>query len=235
MNIFITGGNRGIGLEFVKQFVSEGNTIFASYRNPNGISELESIKATYPNNLHFISLEVSNLESVQNCYNIISSQISELDLLINCAGIISGGSQRNYPLGTMAAEDIQHVFSVNAISPLRICEQFLPLLEKSDMPRIVNISSKMGSIGLKTITGNYSYCASKSALNMFSKMMAIDLRQKNITVLTFHPGWVRTDMGGQNAEISPSESISGMITAIFSHTLEDSGKFLDWTGKELPW
>lgn len=235
MNIFITGSNRGIGLEFVKQFVSEGNSIFASYRDPKSISELKSLQTKYPQSLHLIPLEVSDLESIKNCYSAISSKISHLDILINCAGIISGGNQRDFPLGSLDIEDIQRVFVVNAISPLRIIEQFLPLLEKADLPRIINISSKMGSIGLKKNSSNYSYCASKAALNMFSKMLAIDLQEKNITILTFHPGWVQTDMGGKNADIAPSDSVSGIITAIFNHTIEDSGKFLDWTGKELPW
>ncbi|MFX0061761.1 MAG: SDR family oxidoreductase [Candidatus Hermodarchaeota archaeon] len=235
MIIFITGTNRGLGLEFVKQYLKRGEDVIATCRKPDKAVELQSLKNHYNEKLTILQLEVTNQKSRDEAYEKVKQKFKKIDFLINNAGIRSGGEKNSYTLGELHKEDIGKVFQVNSISPLLLIEKFLDLVEKSDTPKIINITSGLGSIGRKTMIFRYSYCASKSALNMFSKMMSIELKSKGIIVLALHPGHVKTDLGGSYAPLLPQQSISGMIKVIDSLTLEDTGKYLDWQRNEIPW
>ena len=135
----------------------------------------------------------------------------------------------------MYKEDVDKVFKVNSTGPVLVSEKFLDLIEKGNNPKIINITSGLGSITNKQWVFRYSYCASKEALNMLSKLMSLELKEKGIIVIPLHPGHVKTDLGGYQAPLDPTVSITGMIKVIDSLTMEDTGKYLSWNGNELPW
>ncbi|MFX1253356.1 MAG: SDR family oxidoreductase [Promethearchaeota archaeon] len=233
--ILVTGSSRGLGLEFVKQYLEKGDFVIASSRNPHKSSTLKELKSHYSENLIIIKLDVSKREERDEAFDMISKQVNDLDLLINNAGIISGDEKNPSVLGEIYKEDFGKVLLVNSISPLLMSEKFLPLLEKGKNAKIVNITSMNGSIAKRTVGGKYSYATSKAALNMITKIMSNDLREKGITTLAIHPGWIKTDMGGEEAPLEKEEPISMIIDLIEKTNLSHSGKFLDWQGNEIPW
>ncbi len=230
--VLITGANRGLGFEFVKQYLASGDEVIATYRENNDISELLKLRDSFQNHLTLVPMDVSNPESRENAHNAVKAKFDSLDILINNAGMTG---KRHLSLGNLHEEDMLRVFEVNSISPLLMTEKFLDLLREGSNPRVVNISSLMGSIAHRQNKSNFSYCASKAALNMFSKLLSNSLREVKIIVLPMHPGWVKTRMGTQEAPIEPEKSISGMIRVIESLTIADSGKFLEWTRNEVMW
>jgi NAD(P)-dependent dehydrogenase (short-subunit alcohol dehydrogenase family) len=235
MRILITGANRGLGYEFVKQYLDRGDEVIAGTRDPQNAEMLGTLEGKYNNLLALYQLDVTDLNSIQTMREDVETRFESLDLLINNAAIISGGSKKTYPLGEFHSENIAEVFNVNAIAPLMMVEEFAEILSRGEGAKIINITSMMGSIGSRTGASYYSYCASKSALNMFSRLLSFDLKNMGIIVLALHPGHVKTDMGGSAAPLFPEESIRGMISLIDSITEADSGKFLDWEGGEIPW
>lgn len=233
--VVITGANRGIGLELTKQLVRKKYKVIATCRKPEKAEELRKIKKQNEEYIDIIQLDVTDKESREKAVEEIEKITSKVDVLINNAGIIAGGTRRNIPFGELYKEDFVKVFKTNSIAPVLLTEKLFNLLQKAEKPRVVNISSQMGSITLKSYGGEYSYSASKAALNMFTKLMANDLRSQNIIVISMHPGWVKTDMGGPAAPITPEESAKGIINVIEKLSLPDSGKFFDYLGHELPW
>jgi len=233
--IFITGASRGLGLEFAKQYLKRGEKVFASCRNPEKATSLQQLKEKYKENLQIIKLDVSDEEGRNTAFEGISKETDSLDLLINNAGIISGNEQESYTFGEIYKEDFSQVFLINSIAPLLMSERFLPLLEKSSDSKIVNISSQNGSISERNSGGKYSYASSKAALNMITKILSYDLKDKGITALSVHPGWIKTDMGGEHAPLEVEEPISQIIRLIDTRNISESGKFLDREGNEMPW
>jgi NAD(P)-dependent dehydrogenase (short-subunit alcohol dehydrogenase family) len=235
LRVLITGTNRGLGLEFVKQLLARGEEVIATCRKPEEAGKLHELKKKFGESLTICKLDSSIQDSVNNAFDTIKQKIPSLDLLINNAGIISGDNNRHHAFGDLYAEEIKKTFQVNTIGPVLIMQMFFPLLKKGNNPKIANISSRMGSISLKGGSSTYSYDASKAALNMFSKALAYNLKSEKISVLILHPGWVKTDMGTQRASITPQMSVKGMIRVIDAASLSDSGKFLDWEGNVIPW
>ena len=235
MRILITGANRGLGYEFVKQYLDRGDEVIAAARDPKNAETLETLEQKHDNFLALYQLDVKDMKSIQAMRENVERRFESLDLLINNAAIISGGSNRTYPFGELHSENIAEVFKVNTIGPLMMAEEFAELLSRGESAKIINITSKMGSIGSRTGASYYSYCASKAALNMFSRLLSFELKERDIIVLALHPGHVKTDMGGSAAPLMPEESIRGMISVIDSITEGDSGKFFDWEGGVIPW
>ncbi len=233
--IFITGASRGLGLEFSKQYLERGDTVIASCRNPEKAEALKDLKSIFPDNLTIVQLDVVDEQSRNDVFTNIEKEFDAIDILINNAGIISGNESESSVLGEIYKEDFRKVFSVNTIAPLLMSEKLLPLLEKSSNAKIVNISSQNGSIALRSVGGKYSYAASKAALNMVTKVLSNDLKDKGIITLAIHPGWIKTDMGGSNAPLEIEEPISQIISLTDKSSLNESGKFLDREGKEVPW
>jgi len=221
----ITGSNRGIGLEFVRQYAADGWRVFATCRNPRGAKELAAISG---------DVKVHGLD-VADDYQVaaLAKSLSDvpIDLLINNAGI-SGPED---VFGKTAANDWLEVLRVNTIAPLHVVEQFIGSLEAGQRKLIVNITSRMGSIADNNGGGSYIYRTSKAALNMVAKNMAQDLKGRRMIVVLFHPGWVKTDMGGPHALIAPKASVAGMRAKIAALTPADSGKFFNYDGQPLPW
>jgi NAD(P)-dependent dehydrogenase (short-subunit alcohol dehydrogenase family) len=237
-NILITGGSRGIGLEFARQYLGQGHRVFAASRTPEKSGELQKLKAEFDDRLSIHQLDTSVESSRRQLFQQLSKEIEGLDLLINNAGIASGNEKRRYRFGDLDQDDLCRCLLVNAVAPLLVTQTFFPLLERGTRPIVVNISSSSGSIAQKRAGGDtgYGYSASKTALNMMTKMLSYELREVGIIVVSFHPGWVRTTMlYCENAPLEPSKSIGGMMRVIESLEIKDSGRFLDWQGNELPW
>lgn len=232
--ILITGSSRGLGYEFTKQYLSQGQQVIATCRKPELANNLHLLKDKYPGQLGIIPLDVSQDASIAEALTKVNKLTSTLDILINNAGI---GSRKN--LQELTFKDLTNVFLTNAAAPLFVARAFLPLLAKSERPMLANITSRLGSITLQkgemASTGSYDYNASKAALNMLVAMLANELKPQNIIVLAQSPGWARTDMGREEAPNSAEEVVTGMIKLFSRATLEDTGKFYEWTGQELPW
>lgn len=230
--VFITGANRGIGLEITRQCLERGSHVFASCRQPDEAKDLNELKTEYADKLIILQLDVTNQVEIDNAVEAVQAEISGLDVLYNNAGInLSGEAQ-----GSLEAATMLNVLHVNSVAPILIAQSFLKLLKAGTDPKIISISSQLGSITQKSSTrSSYSYSASKAALNMFSRMLAIDVQATGITTIVIHPGWVKTDMGGEHAPVKVSESVRGILQVADDLTLQDTGRFLAWDGSEIPW
>lgn len=229
--VFITGANRGIGLEFVRQFLALGDLVFAGCRNPESATELHMLAKSYDGRLLILAQDLINQETIGTSYKFAKNTVDGIDILINNAGIFPSGDT----LSNLNQKNLIHTFHVNAVGPIIVTKLFLNLLKSGLHPKIVNISSDAGSLKNKTEGGYYSYSISKAALNMFTRTLANDLRTEEIIVIAIHPGWVQTDMGSKNAKLTPSESVNGMVKLINKLTLNDTGKFYTYDGGEYPW
>ena len=223
--VFITGANRGIGLEFARQYAADGWRVLAACRNPRGAKELAGL----PGDVRVHALDVIDEYQLPALAKSLNDEA--IDILINNAGV--GGFDDSF--GNTPTNEWIETLRINAIAPVHVAEQFLPHLERGQRRLIVKITSKMGSIADNSSGGSYSYRTSKAALNMVAKSMAHDLKGKRIIVVVFHPGWVKTDMGGSQALLPPKASVSGMRAKIATLTAADSGKFFNYDGKPLPW
>jgi NAD(P)-dependent dehydrogenase (short-subunit alcohol dehydrogenase family) len=223
--VFITGANRGIGLEFARQYAADGWRVLAACRSPRGAKELAGLSG----DVRVLALDVIDEYQLPALAKSLNDEA--IDVLINNAGV--GGFDDSF--GNTPTNDWLEAIRVNAIAPVHVAEQLLPHLERGQRRLIVNITSKMGSIADNSSGGSYSYRTSKAALNMVTKSMAQDLKGKRIIVAVFHPGWVKTDMGGPQALLPPKASVSAMRAKIATLTAADSGKFFNYDGKPLPW
>lgn len=221
--VLVTGANRGIGLEFARQLDALGYTVIGTARSPEKAAELKEL------GVRIEQLDVVSDESVAALAKRLGD--TKIDILINNAGMF----ERNHQ--TLAKVDfavMERTFAVNSVGPMRVTRALMPNLQNGTGKTIVNISSQMGSVG-KNGGGHYSYRASKAALNQLTVTLARELDDDGFTCVVMHPGWVRTDMGGENATYSTEESASGMIMVIQGLTTGDNGRFLDLKGEELPW
>ncbi len=229
--VLVTGSNRGIGLGLVREFLVQGDRVFATCRSPEMASELNQLQQKHAELLTVMPLEVTNKAAIESVINVVKGFSNRLDILVNNAGV--GGGEN--PLGELSEDNLVQTFRVNAVAPLMLVQALLPLLKRGDRPIIANVTSRMGSIADNKSSGSYAYRASKAALNMINKNLAIDVADKGIISVVIHPGWVQTDMGGRSAHITVEESARGIIEVIDGLTLKDSGRFLVWDGSELPW
>jgi len=235
-DILITGGSKGIGLEFTRQYLHQGCRVFAASRKPDESEALQQLQILYDDRLVIYTLDVADDGSRRDLFQALTSETEKLDVLINNAGVISGNERFSYAFGNLQQDGLCRVLLVNSVAPLMMAEGVFPLLEKGSKPMVVNISSDNGSISMRNSGGKYGYCTSKAALNMITKILSFDLREHGILVLSIHPGWVQTPMTrNEEAPLTPAESIEGMLQVIESLKMEDSGRFLDWQGNVIPW
>ncbi len=227
----VTGASRGIGLEFTRQLLERGDQVFAACRQPDAAAGLQALKARHGDRLVIIQLDVSDPASITASHDAVTRHTESLDVLINNAGI-SGGAE---PLGTVTQETLIANYKVNAAGPILMAQQYLDLIKAGEAKKIVNLSTGISSISHRESGGMYSYTASKTALNMLNKDLSIDVAGFGITSIVLDPGWVKTDMGGPNAWITPMESVTGILKVIDSLTLEQSGKFFHYSGSEITW
>ncbi len=227
--ILITGANRGIGLEFCKQYLQKQYQVYACCRNINTANELIKLKANNPDQLSIVPLDVDSEASINELKNHVGQQ--PIDIVINNAGIFTANKNND----TFDANAWQKFFMINSIAPYLISQKLLENCQNSSLKKIINITSELGSIGENTDGLNVAYRASKAALNAITKSLAVQNTIKKMMIIAIHPGWVRTDMGGTNAPISPEESVSAIINQIEKLTPEDTGKFYSYNGREIPW
>jgi len=228
--VLITGANRGIGLELTRQYLKKQARVLAACRTPETAQSLSELKHSNPETLQVYPLEVTDEHSVKTLAE--SVRIETIDVLINNAGI-SGGEHQD--LKEMDFSRWALTLAVNTISPFRVTVALLDNLRRSRKPRVITLSSQLGSMLRETSAGYYAYRSSKAAVNKVMQGLAVDLRPENIIVCPVHPGWVQTDMGGSKADLTVGESASGLIRLIDRLKLSDSGHFLKWNGEEHPW
>ncbi len=228
--ILVTGANRGLGLGLVKKFLENDEKVICTTRNLSKSRELISCKEKYNDNLEICELDLLDKESP----NILSNFLGDkpIDLFINNAGVIGHSAQH---FKSVSLNHWIDVLKVNLISPLLITQSIIKNVEKSSEGKIYFISSKVGSIEDNKSGGMYIYRSSKTALNQVVKSLSIDLKPLGISVISLHPGWVRTEMGGPNALISVEESVNGMIDVISNTSIINSGQFINYDGTRLPW
>tara|TARA_Y100000592_G_scaffold95396_1_gene161829 strand:+ start:478 stop:1194 length:717 start_codon:yes stop_codon:yes gene_type:complete len=224
--VLITGASRGIGLELTRQFLEQGYNVVSTYRN-RASPELTALSKSASLNLY--SLEVTDINSIAELANALSNL--SIDVLINNAGVIGPDEQA---LETIELDGWMHTFAVNTIAPVMVSRALLGSLKKSSNPRIIAVSSQMGALSRQS-TGMYAYRSSKAALNKAMQVLALELSDSGIIVCPIHPGWVKTDMGGPNADISVSQSAQGITNLVRNLKMKQSGKFLTWQGEEHAW
>lgn len=223
--VLITGANRGIGLEFTRGYADDGWAVHACCRHPEKAKDLKAVAG------EVISHRLDVTDGLQVASLARELADTPIDLLINNAGIY--GPRTGF--GDTDYDDWLEVFRVNTLAPMRMVERFADLVAKSERKLIVNISSKMGSVTENNSGDAYIYRSSKAALNMVTKGLSVELAEKGVTVITFHPGWVQTDMGGENAAVPTTESVAGMRAVIGRATHADTGTFFNYDGSKLPW
>ena len=259
----VTGANRGIGLEFVRQLLVRGEHVVATCRNPGAATALNTLAGEYPGRLHVLPLDVADEKSRARLLRelpLVLGEDSRLDLLLNNAGVLHSGERA----GQVEAAMLEDSLHTNAIGPFLLAQALTPWLRvaaaggagldagrqasqsehrltgQADVPAlrgavVANLSSIMGSIGNSNEFRSPSYCASKAAQNMLSVQLAHALAPQGIVVLALHPGWVQTEMGGASATVSVRESVRALLQVIDGATPVQSGSFVDWRGDCLPW
>ncbi len=235
----VTGAARGLGLALVRQLLERGDRVFAAARGGSEREELRELRRAHPDSLVPIALDVSDPQSIAESVNEVRKHTDALDLLINNAGIASGqggsSSTAPEPLGRVEQGNSLQVFAVNTVGPLLMVQAHKGLLARAKAPRVVNVTSRMGSIEDKSSTGYYSYSASKAALNMVNKILSRELSREGIVTIVVHPGWVQTDMGGGHATLLPEESAAALIRLVSALSEKDNGAFFSYDGSPLPW
>ncbi len=226
--VLITGANRGIGLEFVRQYAADGAQVFACCRNPDGANDLNAL-AGADGDVTVLKLDVADEASIAAARRQVGD--APIDILINNAGVLLNKDE------TIEKTDYaawMRSFEINVLGPFRVISAFKDNVAKSDARKIMTLSSQMGSIG-DASGGYYTYRSTKAGANMVMKALANDLSAEGIVVLPVHPGWVKTDMGGSGAMIEASESVAGLRAVLDAATPESTGRFYRFDGKEAPW
>lgn len=224
----VTGANRGIGLEFVKQLAERGDAVEATARDLEAAGELAALAKKH-GQVRRHAVDVRDDASVLSMANAIGGDA--VDVLVNNAGVMG----KMTSLENVDLADASATFDANALGPIRVTRALLPNLTKAARPRVAHITSGMGSIGDNTSGGAYAYRMSKAALNMANKSMSIDLSDRGIVSVVVNPGWVQTDMGGGGAPTPVSESVSRMIAIFDELSLTRTGSFIDYRGGTIEW
>ena len=228
----VTGANRGLGLEFVRQLLARGDRVVATCRHPGKATALNALAGEHPGRLHVLPLDVADpraITELQRELALLADDDERLDLLVNGAGVLHSGER----FGRVGAANLDDSFRTNAMGPFLLTQALAPRL--ADGARVANITSQLGSIANTARFGTPSYNISKAAQNMATALLAAALRERGVVVVALHPGWVQTDMGGAGATVTPSDSVAGLLRVIDKSKASDSGRFLDWRGESLPW
>jgi NAD(P)-dependent dehydrogenase (short-subunit alcohol dehydrogenase family) len=228
--VFITGANRGIGLEFTRQYLRDKWSVIATCRHPENANELNSLHDDTSGELIVEKLDITESDQIEAVHEVVSDKLNGLDLLINNAGVY--GEKDGFE--DLSAKDLRQPFDVNCVGSFRVTRAFLDLL-RENRGNVALLTSLMGSIEDNRSGGSNPYRISKAALNMLGKTLAEDYRDEGLYVAILHPGWVRTRMGGPNAKISVEESVSGLREVIARLDADRSGEFYAYDGEKRPW
>lgn len=235
--VLVTGANRGLGLALVRAVLARGDRVVAACRHPGKAYDLNRLAGEHPGRLHVLPLDLTDPKSHHELARELPLVLGDgndagggrIDLLINNAGVLHSGER----FGNVTAVNLEDSFRTNAMGPFLLTQALAPLL--ADGAKVANITSELGSIAGVTRFGTPSYNISKAALNMASVLLKHALADRHVTVLALHPGWVRTEMGGNEATVPPAQSAEGLLRVIDGASFADSGSYLDWHGEPLPW
>jgi NAD(P)-dependent dehydrogenase (short-subunit alcohol dehydrogenase family) len=228
LTVLITGANRGIGLEHCRRFLDQGAKVYAACRAPG--AELLALAQAHPDRLITVAYDAGEASSAKALKAAIGD--TAIDILFLNAGVYGGDNQR---LGAIDPHAFMDTIKINTLAPLLAVDALTENVAQSGRKLIALQSSLMGSIADNGSGGYHAYRASKSALNMLAKGLSVDLAGKGVTVITLHPGWVRTRMGGPNAPVSVEDCVDGQQKILASVTTSQSGSFFDFSGKTLSW
>jgi len=229
-SVLITGANRGIGLEFARQYATDGWRVYACCRDPENAHDLQALKKSPGLNVSLHDMDIDDHAAIDAVAAELAGE--EIDILINNAGV---SGNRAAGIGTMDYQSLTDTLHTNALGPMKVTEAFAENVADSYLKLVVMVSSRMGSVADTTSGGSLIYRTSKAALNMIMKCLALELKLKGLTLVAVHPGWVRTDMGGDAATLTAAESVAAMRTLFYQLRITDSGKFYNYDGLELPW
>jgi len=224
----ITGANRGIGLALVKAYANRRDKVFAAVRHASDRTELDAFAEASRGWVSVVEMDVSDPADIARARRKLEAE--PIDVLINNAGI-SGPDRQSAT--DMDYDGLVETLNVNAIAPLRVANAFLPNV-KAARGKIITLSSQMGTMQSAS-SDSLAYRVSKAAVNKLMRGLATELKPQGIPVLIVHPGWVKTDMGGEGAQLTPEESAAGLLKLVDKLDLASTGKFLSWNGKELAW
>ncbi|UGB28873.1 SDR family oxidoreductase [Metabacillus sp. B2-18] len=232
MKLFITGANRGLGLALTTEAVKRGHTVFAGVRNPQKQSDaINHLCSIFPNKVQLLQLDVADESTCQEAAEKLRAENISLNVIINNAGILD---ERSKTIKEIDIEKVEQTFNINLFGPMRVVKHFLPLLYKGSDSTVINISSEAGSFQ-NAYGGDYPYALSKSALNMFSEQLRKYLKEDEVSVYAVHPGWIKTDMGGEKAPGSPEESAHGIMDIIERKTkINHNSSFINFKGEAIP-
>ncbi|MFA5041663.1 MAG: SDR family oxidoreductase [Bdellovibrionales bacterium] len=238
--VLVTGANRGLGFEFTRQYAAEGWTVIACCRTPSKADALQSLAKANSS----VRIEKLDVDDDKNILALAKKlETVAIDVLINCAGIFSGAGP-NVPstsgdetqrFGSLDSAAWIKVLRTNTIGPVMVAQAFQNHLMKGKGHKLIMISSSMGSIERMDSEGDIAYRTSKAALNAAARNISLSLLDKDITVVCLHPGWVRTDMGGEGADLTPEDSVSSMRRTIAGLKPQDTGHFFTYDVQVLPW
>jgi NAD(P)-dependent dehydrogenase (short-subunit alcohol dehydrogenase family) len=230
MNILITGAGRGLGYELVAEALKQGHGVIAGVRRPDQEqSALSQLAAAYGDKLTIAALDVTDEEGIAALAGSLQEQGRTLGAIINNAAVLSA---RDTTIEALDFQDVLTTMDINLYGPMRVIKHFLPLLTEPE-GSVINISSEAGSI-TNAYANDYPYGISKAGLNMFTQQLHMYVKERGIQVLSVHPGWIQTDMGGAEAPTNPSQSAAGILELIEKRTMpEGHFMFVDYTGKDM--
>jgi NAD(P)-dependent dehydrogenase (short-subunit alcohol dehydrogenase family) len=228
--VLITGANRGLGLEWTRQYLAAGWRVIATCRHPEDATDLHATLGGH-SKAFLYRLDVTDAQDLRSLR--MGLETEPIDVLLNNAGVYL--DKFDPGVGGLHFDAWEASFAVNTLGPARVTETFLDNVARSERRLVVAITSHMGSIAEINSPGAYAYRASKAALNAVMKGMSLELRARGVGVLLLHPGWVRTRMGGPDGPMSPEPSVASMRALVERFTLEQSGSFLRYNGTLIPW
>jgi NAD(P)-dependent dehydrogenase (short-subunit alcohol dehydrogenase family) len=223
----ITGANKGIGLKLAERYAAAGHKVIACCRNPDGASDLKALAG----DVQVEGVVVGDDASVADLKGRLGDQ--PIDLLINNAGM-AGPAPDQQSAAQMDYAGWMETFNVNTMGPLRMVQAFRPNMAVAGSAKAVTITSQMGALSLD-MPVMYAYCSSKAAVNKVMRMYAADAKRDGIAVQLIHPGWVQTDMGGAQAEITPDQSADGIVSVIDGLSMDSTASFMKWDGEPHAW
>ncbi|WP_078551225.1 SDR family oxidoreductase [Bacillus alkalicellulosilyticus] len=229
MNIFITGASRGLGYELTKASLQGGHNVIAGVRNITG--QLQLLTEQFPGQLTLVTLDVTSEENLRTLSETLKQKQIPLHAIINNAGILLG---RGQTIETLSLEEVKLTYDINVIGPMNVIKHLLPMMSRESRGVIINVSSEAGSI-TNAYGGDFSYATSKTALNMYTKQLRSYLGETMIRVFAIHPGWMKTEMGGDQAPGDPKESASDILSIVEGKTtIPNDSFFVDTKGQNMP-
>ena len=228
-NVLITGANRGIGLELARGYAAAGDRVFACCRSPEGADKLGDLARSSGGRVSVLGMDVGDGDSIAAAAKAVGG--APIDILINNAGVLGGHPQT---LESIDFDAWMDALRVMVVGPFRVIQTFLPNLKAAAAPKVMTVTSQLAA-STWPLGGTYAYASAKAGVNKVMQIMALDLKGDNIAVAMIHPGWVKTDMGGPGADLTPEESAAGIRKVIANLGSESSGKFYKWNGDIHPW